>query len=403
MADSAVIKSGRTMKLNLKRFFTISTISMIFILFFIKNKNSSSPQESEHNADLAEVIDENSLPQQKRGQAAQVERPSVVDANDADLGLTLSEADFASLADSLGNYDVSQRNEALSKFKEHALVQKNLDPIFSGLMRLSSDHPSFSILVASLAAVGTSSIQERLRKLLEQREGDWRAYAAIVPAFAFLQQPTSQTIEFLSRRSRDPDSDFSSTAALALGAIVRTLHVKGEAGGAALLQLQIAKLKDPNSRSEDIREALAVLGNAGLPETEGAIMGFLGSEDPSLRADAALALRFVSSSRSETALLERLAVEQDVETQMTVIEALVHRPVSSTVLAAVRSLLSAVPPAPPELREKALDLFFHSELSESEKTVNSEWLKVRMAVEPASSVKKKMHDVLGMLSQPTQR
>ena len=65
----------------------------------------------------------------------------------------------------------------------------------------------------------------------------------------------------------------------------------------------------------------------------------------------------------------------------------------------MRMLLSAVPPAPPELREKALDLFFHSELSESENRMNSEWLKKQIAAEPASSVKKKMTDALHMLNQ----
>ncbi len=402
-ADPAVSSSGKDMKINTKIIYGIIIFLLIFVIFFLKNITQVKSQDKAAFVRTS-APDSEVLPNAREiGRTVPVDEVNTKENENFALHPALNEAEFATLADALGKYDVFERNKALNQLKERASSRENLEPIFSGLFRLSSDHPSFSTLVAALAAVGTPEIQDRLRHILEERDGDWRAYAAVVPAFAFLQQPTAKTIAFLSQRSRHPDPDYASTAALALGAVVRTQHVKGERGGSSLLHIQIDKLKDPNSRIEDIREALAVLGNAGLPETEELIMGYLGTDDPSLRADAALALRFVSSAKSEKALLERLTTEEDLDTRMTIIEALVHRPVSSSGLAAMRMLLSAVPPAPPELREKALDLFFHSELSESENRMNSEWLKKQIAAEPASSVKKKMTDALHMLNQSLHR
>jgi HEAT repeat protein len=401
MANSVVLTSGREMKINIKVLLLISLILLTIILFFSKSKSIIESEDRAASASLTNEVSEFLDSRSELGRRLGRDTPYLSENEGSVARKALSEADFRDLAESLGNYAVFDRNMAINKFKEHALDKESLDAIFSGLGRLSSDHTSFSTLVAALAAVGTPEIQERLRYLLEQRDSDWRAFAAIIPAFAFLQQPTPQTIEFLFERSRHPDPDFSSTAALALGAVVRTLRVKGETSGTTLLQLQIDKIKDPSSRVEDVRGALAVLGNAGLPETEELIVSLLSTDDPSLRADAALALRFMSSSSSEKALLARLEIEEDLDTRMTIIEALLHRPVSALGLAAIRTLMSAVPPAPHELREKALELFFHSELSESEKIMNSEWLKSMIAAEPASSVKKKMNDTLQMLSRPS--
>lgn len=310
----------------------------------------------------------------------------------------LLDGEFEALATAAVSENVQLRNTSLNHLKELAAQNENIPALFDGLSSIASDHPSFAPIVAALAAVGTARIQGQLQSLLEQRQGDWRAYSAIVPAFAFLQEPTPSSVEFLSQLSRHPDPDYASTAALALGSIVRTLHVTQGSDASQLLRLHLDRLKNPSTPVDDLKETLAVLGNAGLEQSESRIVQLLSDGDAAIRADAALALRFLTSNSSELALISTLFSDEDGEVRLRVIDALIHRPVSEAGMAAVRQLISSPRSVPLELKEKALDLFLHAELSADQKQFNSEWIKQRIAIEAESSVKNKLITLLHMMS-----
>lgn len=373
---------------------SIFIILLSYFLFFHGSKNNTPRDDVGVSATLpAGLVHQNTAVQTVPSEG--VSSPS---QRGSDLQLSLGEGEFENIVSSSLRENVLERNSSLNRLKALAKEESQLERIFREVNSLESDHPAFSTIVAALAAVGTPSIQKRLRHILELRQTDWRAYAAVVPAFAFLQQPTDETIEFLSQRSRHADPDYASTAALALGSIVRTLHVRGESAGPELLQLYIDKLRDPNTQTDDLSEALAVLGNAGLSETEADIVSLLRHSEPSVRADAALALRFVAGRPSEQALLELLKNDVDLDVRMTVIDALAHRPVSAVGLAAVQSIVSSVAAVPSELREKSLDLFLHAELTPEEKREYMVWLQKRVVVESEPSTKKKMNSVLQLLT-----
>jgi HEAT repeat protein len=158
------------------------------------------------------------------------------------------------------------------------------------------------------------------------------------------------------------------------------------------------RLKNPSTPVDDLKETLAVLGNAGLEQSESRIVQLLSDGDAAIRADAALALRFLTSNSSELALISTLFSDEDGEVRLRVIDALIHRPVSEAGMAAVRQLISSPRSVPLELKEKALDLFLHAELSADQKQFNSEWIKQRIAIEAESSVKNKLITLLHMMS-----
>jgi|GEM_PF-705878 len=328
---------------------------------------------------------------QKQQDSSNSSFPSSVASKNAQV---IGEGEFAAIVSASVSNDVLLRNRALNNLQMFSRNKENLVIIREGLLGLEATDEAFAPLVAALGAVGSSDVQGMLCDLVEQRRGDWRSFSAIIPVLGLSEQPSSETIEFLVAQSRLSDRDFSSTAALALGSIVHTLSKTDHKKGEDLLLSYINRLNDSNGDIEDIKESLAVLGNAGLPSSAAPILKLLNHPRADIRADAVMALRFMNSPVVESKLLARLEFDSDVEVRIRVVDALVHLPVSEKSLMAAKSILSRQKSVAGPLREKVLDLFSHSELNADERQKLADWLTRFSENETDSPVRRKTNSIL---------
>jgi len=274
--------------------------------------------------------------------------------------------------------DVVARNRALDRFKNQLLARETLDPQLESLALLLRDldpaNQAFAPLVAAAGAIQLSAVQNVFLNLLDERPGDWRTFSAIVPVLGGVVSPTAQTLDYLQKIAREGGGDFAQTAALALGGCVYTLSQTQPARGERLLETYISTLNNPQIDAEELKLALAVLGNAGLSSSASSILTLTRHPRADVRAEAVMALRFLGTPEVEKQLLQIMDNDASLEVRTRVTDALVHRPLSDDAQAAARKILQDEFNSPRPLREKALDLLMHVDFSEAQAAEQRDWL-----------------------------
>ncbi|NBW81426.1 HEAT repeat domain-containing protein [bacterium] len=160
--------------------------------------------------------------------------------------------------------------------------------------------------------------------------------------------------------------------------------------GERILESYIAKTENPRVDVEELKESLAVLGNAGLPSTARAILAQTRHPQADVRAEAVMALRFIRIPEVEQRLVQIIESDVDLEVRLRVVDALVHAPVPDSFLPVAQRMISDVKKVPVLLREKAVDLFLHFELDEPHKTSLRNWILLASEREPEARVKSKL-------------
>lgn len=383
---------------GMRPWFILLTSFMLFsgwLLFHFSKDSSDFSKNSLNNTPSIRI---NNFRDAASGNDPQKQPDSPIASSPSSLASknsqVLGKGEFAAIVSTSVSNDVLLRNRALNDLQMLARNKENLVIIREGLLGLEATDEAFAPLVAALGAVGSADVQGMLCELVEQRRGDWRSFSAIIPVLGLSEQPSAETIEFLVGESRLSDRDFSSTAALALGSIVHTLSKTDHKKGEDLLQSYINRLNHSNGNIEDIKESLAVLGNAGLSSSAPPILNLLHHPQADIRADAVMALRFMNSPVVESKLLALLEFDSDVEVRIRVVDALVHLPVTEKSILAAKSILSGQKSGAVALREKVLDLFSHSELNADERQKLANWLTRFSENETDSGVRRKANSVL---------
>ncbi|MEY4064440.1 MAG: hypothetical protein RIR26_648, partial [Pseudomonadota bacterium] len=285
--------------------------------------------------------------------------------------------------------NVTLRNQALNQFQRLAQNESNLPALRDSLLALGAENPAFAPFVASLGAVGTPAAQSVLVELIAKSGNEWRVFCAVVPVFGLLEMPSEDTISFLQSTAQHPDPDFSWAAQLALGSVVHTLSKTNESRGASLLQDYLSKLEKPWKDEEELKGALAVLGNAGLTQSASLIMPLTQHPRSDVRADALMALRFIRTPETEQRMMDRLENDSSADVRMRAVDAIIHGPVPQSVLGIAKKLLAHGNRTPHELREKLLDVFLHAELGEPARKELSEWVTRFISSESEGAVRNK--------------
>lgn len=303
--------------------------------------------------------------------------------------ILIGSEEMTAILSAVKSADVGMRNKALAQIKAVASLESNLSEIKSSLLSVDASDEGFAPIVAALGAVGTPEVQRLLRDLLDARENDWRSFSAIISVLGLSENPNTETIEFLSAKTKHPDPDFASTAALALGALVHTLNQIDNKKGDVLLKTYIDKVYPQNANIEELKESIAVLGNAGLASTEASLLELVDHPRADVRAESIMSLRFIRTQNVEEVLLRRLDVETDLEVRLRGVEALMHGPVSERALETAVNLLTKKG-TPSELRLSLLDLFLYSSLDVSKKKMFTDWLTKFSLAEADSKVRAKV-------------
>lgn len=311
----------------------------------------------------------------------------------------LLEGEFAALVEAYGKGNTELRNQALNQLQVLARNEQNLPALRDALLALSAEDQAFAPLVAALGAVGTPAVQHMLTELIAARGEEWRVFSAVVPVFGLLEAPTDDSIEFLRKSALHPDPDFSSAAALALGSVVHTLSQTNATRGEALLRDYLSKLEKPWNDEEGIKEALGVLGNAGLVRSAPLILALTEHPSADVRSDALMALRFIRTPESERRMRDKVENDASVDVRMRAVDALIHGPVPDEMFGVVKNLLTRRNKTPAQLREKLLDIFLHAELAEGTRKELSEWMTRLVASEPEGAIRNKASAVVQELQR----
>jgi HEAT repeat protein len=286
--------------------------------------------------------------------------------------------DAAELSQKVTSSNVAERNRALDQFKNKLMALGALDPRLDSLAvllrEIAPESDAFAALAAAAGAVPVQAVQSVFIDLLNERSADWRMFSAMVPVLGGVAYPLQETLDYLTATARDAEGDFSSTAALALGSSAYTLSKTQPERGEKLVSHYSGVLADRNSGIEEIKMALAVLGNSGLPSAAEPVLAMTKHSRNDVRAEAVMALRFIGSTDAEKRLLEILESEEIAEVRMRVMDALVHRPLSEAVLNTARKILSNSKAESPFIRSRALDLLMHFHFSDGQAKDIRIWL-----------------------------
>ncbi|NBX17169.1 MAG: hypothetical protein EBR09_07380 [Proteobacteria bacterium] len=286
--------------------------------------------------------------------------------------------DAAELAQKVSSSNVTERNRALDQFKNKLMALGALDPRLDSLAvllrEIAPESDAFAALAAAAGAVPVQAVQNVFIDLLNERPADWRMFSAMVPVLGGVAYPLQETLDYLTATARDAQGDFSSTAALALGSSAYTLSKTQPDRSDKLVSNYSGVLADRNSGIEEIKMALAVLGNSGLPSAAEPVLAMTKHQRHDVRAEAVMALRFIGSDNAEKRLLEILNSEENAEVRVRVMDSLVHRPLSEAVLNAARKILSNNKEESSLIRSRALELLMHFHFSDVQSKETRIWL-----------------------------
>jgi hypothetical protein len=219
------------------------------------------------------------------------------------------------LGDLPGGQQLAVFGDALRYLRLHPeklsdLAEMLRDP---GLLKLGSSSPLFKTIVGALATIASPEALLALREAYEDKNLAAPSKATILAALATTQAPIdAPTREFLAEKMRsEQDPHLSQGAAFALGFALQNAANDSQAAN-AIRQIESAWHALPPTLGDQLA-LLDVMGNSGraefLPDLKSTIAG---SPDPSLRARAVLALRFIKNGAATQELAARLADKETV-------------------------------------------------------------------------------------------
>jgi hypothetical protein len=266
----------------------------------------------------------------------------------AAMALSMKQADlnmvggrsFADIAADLNAADPKARNQAQARMAalfrvDPGEAKKAADEILHG----KGDLNSKKRLIASLGNAGTKEAQHELANLLEREEaGDRRVNAAI--ALSLTKHPTQESAGALKKAMGSSDEDVANTATLAAGNVVRTMNAEPSGDTADAVQMLMDGLASASS-DEERRLYLEALGNTGDARVLVAITPYLAHANVTLRAVATGALKFMTGSAADTALIAAMS-DKEFSVRKAAVHTIPFRPVSG-VVGAVDRLLTTEP------------------------------------------------------------
>lgn len=190
-----------------------------------------------------------------------------------------------------------------------------------------------------LVAAGDKNAQTVLRAALASpaaasTPGD---HGLFLQRFSFIDKPDPDSARFLRevmvKAASTPQAQQG--AAVALGSVVQALEHQGHPELAATYNRELVERLGEAKEKNQQRALLSALGNAGRPENVATLLTYVGASEPTVREQAASALRSVDSQDARAALIT-LAADAQGGVSMLAIRSLSQQALSGADWASLR-------------------------------------------------------------------
>jgi hypothetical protein len=245
---------------------------------------------------------------------------------------TLGHDDAVSLHTHLVTLGPSDRGKRLSRFSAQLAALFALHPetigAFEAAVRVNPKRTiAFDAVISALEQAATPPAQRALIDLARARASD-RDTGRILPiVLADVADPIAQVdATLLTLAKRGAGDPTGASAFLALGTLCASLRDTEPARANTVLTAlegELERSKTPGDR----RLMLLSLGNAGMPESERAIVGYASDASPLVRAAVAEALRAIPTSTADDALANAI-VDPDASVRLSAAGAFAGRALS---------------------------------------------------------------------------
>jgi hypothetical protein len=159
-----------------------------------------------------------------------------------------------------------------------------------------------------LVGAGDANAQEVLRKTLGSEAaamspGD---HGIFLQRFSFVSMPDAQSARFLDETmtAKSSSAKAQQGAAVALGSVVQAFAQQGHAALAASYNQELVTRLSEATDKDQQRALLTALGNAAQPDNASTILPYANSAEPTVREQAASALRNTDTPEAHAALIK---------------------------------------------------------------------------------------------------
>ena len=184
---------------------------------------------------------------------------------------------------------------------------------------------TMGMLATALSTIGSPEAQKALVTALDVRREDIAAIQVLIPALGMTEHPSLESEDALkSLIQNSKKEEVVTTAGLSLG--IMASHLADDAPERH--QRIVEGIQNDYQRAETSEQKkflLSILGNAGSESSLPALSEALNSPDPSLQAEAAMAMRFVPGKEVDDRLLKVLKDNVDESVKDSAASALGYR------------------------------------------------------------------------------
>jgi HEAT repeat protein len=297
IAGQTVSRTDVTLRLGLLRSETLSRAALTTL-----RQSASAREKSAPEVALSAVTSE-------------AERESALERSE------LGGATLESLLDELSKAEASTDGQKsftrlYLKFKALIFIRpESSENIGRVLTSAAPGGATMRVLAEALGAVGHTRAQEALVSAIRARPDDWPALAILIPALGTLISPTDKAEQTLRELANSSRPEIASTAQLSLGIMARDMSEDAPERAARIVEWASHELESAPS-AEAKRQMLLVLGNAGSARSLPAVASYLRDPEPTLRAAAASALRWIPPGEADRLLLTALASDADADVRL---------------------------------------------------------------------------------------
>ena len=241
----------------------------------------------------------------------------------------------------LGTHKYDKKHELvnyLNAFPQEALKIPSL-LLYGGI-----DSNIAAIIINALELSGTSEAQKVLASIMNGLIQTSMNNIRAIIALGGVAEPIQTTLDSLwlcvETRGDDLLDDKSNTALLALGVLGNTLRKNGGEEYSILADKLRSKLDESANNFDMTTTTLLAIGNTGDPSFVPNIEPYLSSENPSLRATSAKALRNMDDRESLSLLAHTLQKEKDSRVRLSLVKSMGNRKADEQSISTVRELVT---------------------------------------------------------------